>query len=143
MDGRSHSLLAGRAASWDAPAVHGDEVEELPPGATLLASNEVTRVQAAEIRYGNGVFWGVQYHPELAIAEIATALRAQSEDLVAAGLAEHENDVLARADDLDALHDCPDSPALRWRIGVGDQFAEERLRRLEVLNFLEHATSLR
>jgi len=139
--GRSHPLLAGRPACWDAPAVHGDEVEELPPGAILLASSDVTRVQAAEVRFDNGVFWGVQYHPELALAEIASALRAQRNDLVAAGLAERENDVLARADDLDALHDRPDNPALHWRIGVDRHFAEERLRRLEIVNFLEHAAS--
>jgi GMP synthase-like glutamine amidotransferase len=141
--GRGHPLLAGRPASWDAPAVHGDEVEALPPGATLLASNSVTQVQAAEIRCGNGIFWGVQYHPELAIAEIATALRAQRADLVAEGLAEHEQDILARADELDALHGRPDSPALHWRIGVDRHFAEERLRRLEITNFLNHAASLR
>ena len=141
--GRRHPLLAGRPASWDAPAVHGDEVEELPSGATLLASNGVTHVQAAEVRCGNGVFWGVQYHPELAIAEIATALRAQRDDLVAEGLAEHEEQVLARADELDALHHHPDSPALHWRIGIDRHFAEERLRRLEITNFLEHAVSLR
>jgi GMP synthase (glutamine-hydrolysing) len=140
--GRSHPLLAGRPACWDAPAVHGDEVEELPPGATLLASNDVTRVHAAEVRVGSGVFLGVQYHPELSIAEIASALRAQRDDLIEAGLAEHESDVLARADDLDALHDRPDSPALHWRIGVDRHFAEERLRRLEIVNFLEHAGSL-
>jgi GMP synthase-like glutamine amidotransferase len=29
--GRVHPLLEGRPGSWDAPAVHGDEVEELPP----------------------------------------------------------------------------------------------------------------
>jgi GMP synthase (glutamine-hydrolysing) len=141
--GRRHPLLAGRPGSWDAPAAHGDEVEELPPGAILLASNEVTRVQAAEVRFGNGVFWGVQYHPELALAEIATALRAQRADLVEEGLAEHEEDVLARADELDALHDRPDSAALRWRIGVDRQFAEDGQRRLEIINFLEHAASLR
>lgn len=141
--GLSHPLLAGRPASWDAPAVHGDEVEELPPGATLLASNGVTDVQAAEIRFGNGVFWGVQYHPELGIGEIATALRAQRDDMVAGGLAEHEEQVLARADELDALHHHPDSPALHWQIGIDHPFADERLRRLEITNFLENAASLR
>lgn len=140
--GRDHPLLAGRPACWDAPAIHGDEVEELPPGATLLASNDVTRVQAAEVRFDNGVFWGVQYHPELAIAEIASALRTQRDDLVAAGLAEHENDVLMCADGLDALHERPDSKALHWRLGVNHHFAEERLRRLEIVNFLKHAKSL-
>ena len=35
--GRNHPLLAGRPPSWDAPAIHGDEVAELPAGGTLLA----------------------------------------------------------------------------------------------------------
>ena len=30
----------------------------------VLARNVDTPVEAAEIRHGNGVFWGVQYHPE-------------------------------------------------------------------------------
>ncbi|WP_230482210.1 type 1 glutamine amidotransferase [Sphingomonas sp. Leaf21] len=142
-DGRAHPLLAGRPPSWDAPAIHGDEVLALPPGATLLASNAVTRVQAAEIRFDRGVFWGVQYHPELALREIALAIAAQAGDLVEAGLAEHEDEVQARVAVLDALHDSPDSRALRWRLGVDGEFAEERLRRREIANFLAHLPDLR
>jgi GMP synthase (glutamine-hydrolysing) len=141
--GRNHPLLAGRPPSWDAPAIHGDEVEALPPGATLLASNAVTKVQAAEIRFDHGVFWGVQYHPELALREIALAIAAQSADLVEAGLADEEKDVEAWADDLDALHEAPDDRARRWRLGVDGEFAEERLRRRELSNFLSNLSSLR
>lgn len=141
--GRTHPLLAGRPPSWDAPAIHGDEVLELPSGATLLASNAVTRVQAAEIRYDRGVFWGVQYHPELALREIAIAIAAQAADLVEAGLAGHEDEVENRAADLDALHDAPDSRPLRWRLGVDGEFAEERLRRREIANFLAHLSGLK
>ena len=141
--GRSHPLLAGRPLSWDAPAIHGDEVEELPPGATLLASNAVTRVQAAEIRFDRGVFWGVQYHPELALREIALAIAAQAGDLVEAGLADTEGDVEAWSSDLDALHEATDDRALRWRLGVDDEFAEERLRRREIANFLSQLRKLR
>ncbi len=141
--GRAHPLLAGRPGAWDAAAIHGDEVEKLPDGATLLASNGVTAVQAAEIRFDGGVFWGVQYHPELALGEIAVALRRQAPDLVEAGLAEREQDVLTRADEVDALHWRPDSRALRWRLGVDGEFAEEKLRRREIVNFLRHAPRLR
>ena len=141
--GRGHPLLAGRPPCWDAPAIHGDEVEELPPGATLLASNAVTRVQAAEIRFNSGVFWGVQYHPELALREIALAITAQAGDLVEAGLANAENDVEAWCGDLDALYETPDNRALRWRLGVDGEFAEERLRRREIANFLAHLSKLR
>src|SRR4051794_17021113 len=59
--GKTHPLLARRPAAYDALSVHSDEVERLPDGAELLATNGVTRVQAAEIRLGPGVFWGVQY----------------------------------------------------------------------------------
>ncbi|MGE7204539.1 type 1 glutamine amidotransferase [Sphingomonas sp. NPDC019816] len=141
--GRTHPLLAGRPPSWDAAALHGDEVLELPAGATLLASNAVTQVQAAEIRHDGGVFWGVQYHPELALREIAIAIAAQADELVEAGLADSEDDVEARARDIDALHDAPESRALHWRLGVDGEFAEERLRRREIANFLASLPDLR
>ena len=141
--GRAHPLLEGRPAAWDAPAIHGDEVEELPAGATLLASNGVTRVQAAEIRHDRGVFWGVQYHPELSIEEVALALRDSAGDLVEAELAGSECEVQAHVDDLLALHAHPDDRAVRWRLGVDGEFAEERRRRCELTNFLRHAPALR
>ncbi|NIJ28676.1 GMP synthase (glutamine-hydrolysing) [Sphingomonas insulae] len=135
-DGRHHPLLAGRAPAWDAPAIHGDEVEELPVGGLLLASNAVTRVQAAEIRHDGGVFWGVQYHPELSPGEIAVALRRQADDLIEAGLARDEAGVECRAALLDALHDAPDDRAVLWALGLDRQFANEDTRRLEISNFI-------
>jgi len=142
-DGRTHPLLAGRAPSWDAPAIHGDEVEQLPDDATLLASNAVTSIQAAEIRHDGGIFWGVQYHPELAPREIAIALRRQADDLIEAGLAETPDDVERRAAELDALHDSPDRRSLLWALGVDREFAHEASRRLELTNFLDHFTPSR
>ena len=142
-EGRGHSLLDGRAPVWDAPAIHGDEVEELPAGARRLAGNGVTRVQAAEIRHDRGTFWGVQYHPELSIEEVALALRDQAGELVAAGLAEREADVEERAEALMVLHRAPDSHAARWMLGVDAEFAEEDRRRRELVNFLACAPGLR
>lgn len=134
--GRSHPLLAGRGGAWDVPAIHRDEVEELPQGATLLATNPVTRVQAVEIRHDRRVFWSVQYHPELALGKGVIALRHQADDLVTAGLAESRRDVNARADQIEALHRKPDERALRWLLGVDGEFADEEGRRREIINFL-------
>lgn len=134
--GRDHPLLAGRAPAWDAPAIHGDEVEELPAGAILLAGNAVTRIQAAEIRHDGGIFWGVQYHPELSPGEMAVALRRQADELVAAGLAHDAAGVERRAALLDALHDAPDDRALLWELGLDRQFADEAHRRIEIGNFI-------
>lgn len=135
--GRSHPLLVGRPASYDAPAVHTDEVETLPDGATLLAGNRVTAVQAAEILFDGGVFWGVQYHPEIALDEIAGALRRQADGLIEAGLSRHRDEVEAYADVVDALHREPDRRDLAWRLGLDEQVTDVANRLTELRNFIE------
>jgi len=136
--GRDHPLLAGRPDAFDAPAVHGDEVDQLPEGATLLASNSVTTVQAAEIRYGPGVFWGVQYHPEISLHEVAAALRRQVDDLIEHGLARDEADVEESAALIDALGEEPERRDLAWRLGLDRQVTDTSLRQTELRNFIEH-----
>ncbi|WP_238296840.1 type 1 glutamine amidotransferase [Methylobacterium soli] len=135
--GRSHPLLAGRPACYDAPAVHTDEVETLPKGAILIAGNRVTAVQAAEIRFDGGVFWGVQYHPELALDEVAGALRRQADGLIEAGLARSRDEVGAYADDVDALHREPCRRDLAWRLGLDEQVTDASKRLTELRNFIE------
>ena len=141
--GRDHPLLAGRPPSWDAPAVHGDEVDMLPPGATLLAGNAATRVQALEIRHDGGVFWGVQYHPELAPGEIAIALRRQAADLIEKGFAKDEAAVEAFAERLNAVHEAPEDRAALWALGVDASFADQAQRRTELHNFIAALSALR
>ncbi|GEP12396.1 hypothetical protein MGN01_42410 [Methylobacterium gnaphalii] len=140
--GRAHPLLAGRPATYDAPAIHTDEVEVLPPGAMLLAGNRVTTVQAAEIRFDGGVFWGVQYHPEIGLDEVAGAMRRQADGLVKAGLARGKEDVEAYASQVDALHREPTRRDLAWRLGLDQQITDERLRLAELRNFIGALTRL-
>ena len=104
----------------------------------MLASNGTTHVQAAEIRWGGGVFWGVQYHPEISLFEVAAALRRQAGDLVEHGLAENEEAVEAQAGLVDALHDAPERRDLKWRLGLDDQVTVPSLRSREIRNFIEH-----
>lgn len=136
--GAAHALLQARPAAFDAPSIHSDEVEALPEGATLLACNAVTRVQAAEIRSGPGVFWGTQYHPELTLLEIAVALRRQADDLIAAGLIEDEAALDRHADAIDALGRAPEKNALAWRLGLDEQVTQAAARTREVRNFVDH-----
>lgn len=136
--GLDHPLLAGRPPSFDAPAIHTDEVAELPSGATLLASNALTHVQAAEIRHEAGIFWGVQYHPEISLREVAAALRRQSADLIEHGLAREEADVEAHAALVEELHDDPARRDIAWRLGLDDQVIDEKLRMNELRNFISH-----
>lgn len=136
--GRSHPLLRGRPPAFDAPAIHSDEVAALPQGALRLASNATTEVQAAEIRCGNGVFWGVQYHPEISLFEAAAALRREAEDLVEQDLATSVDAVEEQAQLVEALHDAPQRRDLAWRLGLDPQVTEPERRSVEIRNFIEH-----
>jgi GMP synthase (glutamine-hydrolysing) len=60
--GRADPLFAGIPERFEVQATHEDEVVELPPGATLLAGNGWSRVQAFAL--GASVR-AVQFHPEL------------------------------------------------------------------------------
>ena len=136
-DGRRHALLRGRPAAFDAPSIHTDEVEALPQGAVLLAGNRATAVQAAEIKHDGGTFWGVQYHPEIDLDEVAGALRRQAGDLVEAGLARSQVDVEAQADLVEALHREPHRRDLAWRLGLDDEVTIADRRQAELRNFIE------
>jgi GMP synthase (glutamine-hydrolysing) len=138
-----HPLLAGRPAVWDAATIHGDEVEELPAGALLLAGNSISRVQAVEIRYDRSVFWGVQYHPELSPGEIGAALRRDADNLQEQDLAQDSADVEAQAELFDRLQNASRSDSARWRLGVDDEYACESSRRRELSNFLDNLDKLR
>lgn len=137
-DGRDHPLLRGRPPAYDALAVHGDEVERLPAGATLLAGNAATAIQAAEIRHDGGIFWGVQYHPELSLGEVAAALRRDTDTLIAEGLARTRDEVDAHAALIEAVGEEPDRADLAWRLGVGREILIEEMRHAEIRNFIDH-----
>ena len=136
--GAKHPLLRGRPQVYEAPAFHTDEVETLPGGAMLLASNRVSEVQAAEIRCGEGVFWGVQYHPELSLVEIAAALRRQSDDLIDEGLALDREGIDNQAELIEALGRTPTRRDLAWRLGLDEEVTHPRRRTAELRNFVEH-----
>lgn len=136
-EGARHPLPRGRPRAYTAVTVHGDEVERLPDGATLLAGNAASAVQAVEIRHGVGVFWGVQYHPELSLADLATATRRDADTLIEQGLARDADDVEAQASLIDALAREPDRADLHWRLGVDEQVTRTHLRRRELRNFID------
>jgi GMP synthase (glutamine-hydrolysing) len=69
---RNDPLFEGAPSPLPALATHEDRVEELPPGAVLLAGNRNTPLQA--FRIGDRI-WGVQFHPEASTGLIATLIR--------------------------------------------------------------------
>jgi GMP synthase (glutamine-hydrolysing) len=136
--GRAHPLLAGRPAAYDAPAIHLDTVTALPADCTILAGNAVSQVQAAEIRQHGGVFWGVQYHPEFSLGELAVILQRRTEILVREGFCRTAEDAAAYTADLAALHQEPTRSDLAWRHGLDAEVLDPERRTREIRNFVAH-----
>jgi len=136
-NGIEHPMLEGKRAPFDAIAVHMDEVTVLPPGATVLASNAVSAVQAAEIRFKAGTFWGTQYHPEYDLNEIATVVLRYGERLVEAGFFADTSALQRYVSDLRSLHANPARQDLARLYGLGADVLDPLCRRLELTRWLD------
>lgn len=135
--GRKHPMYVGKLDVFNAPTVHLDEVETLPPGATVLATNAVSDVQSAEIRTNGSVAWAVQYHPEYPLREVAAITRRIGTRLIEEGFFADVADIKTFSDDLDSLDRDPGCKRLAWRHGISKNVLDKKLRVSEVANWIE------
>jgi GMP synthase (glutamine-hydrolysing) len=135
--GRSHALFAGKADAFDALCSHEDEVETLPAGAELLASNAVSRVQAMAIRDGAKSFWGVQYHPEFDFGAVAAIIALRAQRHLDEGLARSAGDVDTIISDFRDLSHDPARKDLAWRYGLHADVLDPKVRGAEFGNWLK------
>jgi GMP synthase (glutamine-hydrolysing) len=135
--GRKHPMYVGKVDVFNAPTVHLDEVETLPPGATVLATNAVSSVQSVELRTNGSVAWAVQYHPEYPLREVAAIVRRIGDRLIEEGFFKDTADIKIFSDDLDTLDRDPDCKRLYWRHGISKNVLDKKLRVSEVANWIE------
>ncbi len=136
--GRGHRLLASRPAAFDAPAIHLDTVALPAHGTTILASNAYSPVQAAEIKHNGGTFWGVQYHPEFSLKQMAAILGRMVPLLIEEGFRKDEASAKAWLDDLRTLDADPDRQDVAWAHGLDREVLDAGRRVTELRNFMEH-----
>ena len=136
--GRKHPMYAGKPEVFNAPTVHLDEIETVAPGTTVLATNQVSDVQSAEIRHDGAVAWGVQYHPEYPLREVAAIVRRIGLRLIREGFFLDSSEIASFAADLDALDRNPADKRLAWRYGISRNVLDRKLRTGEVANWLEY-----
>jgi GMP synthase (glutamine-hydrolysing) len=135
-EGRAHELYRGKASAFDALCSHQDEVETMPTCAVVLASNAVSRVQAAVMTDGEKSFWGVQYHPEFDLNVIAALMTSRAERYVGEGFARDAVGIDLVADDYRALTADPTRRDLAWRHGATENVLDVKHQRVEFVNWL-------
>jgi GMP synthase (glutamine-hydrolysing) len=141
--GRSHPLLATRPAVFDALCSHIDELEQLPPGAEVLAQNELCPIQALAVELPSGaIFFGTQYHPEFTLAVAGGLIELRAADLVAEGFGRNCTELVAMARDFRALHTGPERRDLAWRYGIGREILDPVRRTAEIGNWLREAAKI-
>jgi GMP synthase (glutamine-hydrolysing) len=134
--GRAHPLFEGKPAAFEAPTVHRDEITALPAGAIILATNDFG-LQSAAFTHGRGTFWGVQYHPEYDFVDIAAAAERYGEAFVTEGMFRDKTALQEFANELRSLQSNPTDATLLWKHGLGPALRSDKLRLLEISNWLQ------
>jgi len=141
--GRSHPLMATRPSVFDALCSHIDELEQLPPGAEVLAQNELSPIQALAVELpSGGIFFGTQYHPEFTLSVSAGLIDILAASLVAEGLARDCAELVVMSRDFRQLHAEPERRDLAWRYGIGPEILDPVRRTAEIGNWLREAAKI-
>jgi len=134
--GRSHPLLDGKGAAFDAPCIHYDEVSRLPANAKLLASNAHSIVQAAVVPLGSTEVWAVQYHPEFDLDQLVQLYTLYADDMIAQGFFADRAALDDYVASLRGLAENPDDAGLGWQLGMDEDITDPKRRRTEIVNWL-------
>lgn len=135
-EARAHPLFEGKPDRFDGFVSHADHVTRLPSGATLLAGNDWSPVQALALD-GAAPFWAVQYHPEYDLREIGRLALLRAEELVGQGTFPSQEAAAAWAGDMEALQATPSREDLRARLRLDATLLDPAIREREVRNWIE------
>jgi GMP synthase (glutamine-hydrolysing) len=136
--GKKHPMFEGKPEVYSHFVSHDDHVTRLADGATLLASNDWSRVHACEVRYLNGIFWGLQYHPEYNLHELARLIVAREDRLIKQGMFKDHDDAQNYVDRLEAVYADPSLKYIRWQLKLDDDVIDPDIYECEFANWIKH-----
>ena len=135
--GRGHPMFAHKPPVFDAPCIHYDEVLRLPEGATLLASNAHSEIQAAIIPLGKTEVWAVQYHPEYDLQQVLAVYTLYADDMIGPDFFADRAELDAYCAKLRTLIQNPTDAGAAWQLGIDADVLDDRTRRGEIIAWVE------
>jgi len=136
--GKAHPMFEPKASPFDALCIHRDEVTALPPGATVLASNRMSDIQAIELSGEHGNLWAVQYHPEFDFHLMALLFRRDQRVLVEQEICKSPDDVKGLVTDFAQLHEDSENDEIADRLKAGRDVRDPAMRMAELGNWLRY-----
>lgn len=136
-EGRNHPMYEGKPSVFNAFISHEDHITKIPSDGVLLAGNDFTAVQAISVTHKKGTFWGVQYHPEYDLHEMARLIVAREQKLVLAGFFSGHDDLVTYVERLETLFSHPDRKDLRWQLDIDDDVLSDEIRQCEFANWIK------
>ena len=100
--------------------------------------NAVSGVQAAEVKVNGCTAWGVQYHPEYTLADIAASVRRHGKRLIEEKFFNDNDEVLHYSADVRALNEKPHNKPLAWKLGLDATVLDKNVRTREIRNWIHH-----
>jgi GMP synthase (glutamine-hydrolysing) len=135
-EGMRHPFLEGKPLVYTGFISHLDEVTQLPPGGTLLASNDFTSVQAIAVEHQKGAFWATQYHPEYDLHEVARLILAREPKLLSERFFQGHDALVEYVEKLEVLFRDPSRKDLRWQLDIDDDVLTDQVRQVEFRNWI-------
>ena len=124
-EGRAHPLYEGKSDVFDAFISHDDVITTLPGGAVRLSGNAFSHVQSVSVDFNGGTFWGLQYHPEYDLHEMARLTWCRIDKMIELGFFPNREAGEAHVDMLEALSKDPDNKDIAWRLGINDDVMDQ------------------
>lgn len=137
-EGRAHPLYEGKADVFDGFISHDDEITELPECAQRLAGNAFTHVQSVSVDFLGGRFWGLQYHPEYDLHEMARLTWCRIDKMIGLGFFDSRQAGKEHVELLETLHRDPGRKDLAWKVGIDEDVMDPGVRQTEVRNWIKH-----
>jgi GMP synthase (glutamine-hydrolysing) len=134
--GLEHPMYEGKPPVYNGFSSHLDEITQLPPGGVLLATNDFTHVQAIGVKHAKGTFWGLAYHPEYDLHEMARLITARAQKLVAEDFFQSHEELAQYVEKLETLHQNPNRKDLRWQLDIDDDVLSDQVRQVEFRNWI-------
>jgi len=137
-DGVKHPFYQGKPPVFDGFISHLDEIVTLPKGTVLLAEGDFTHVMAISVKHKKGTFWGLQYHVEYDLNEMACLIIAREPKLVPEGFFRDHEDLAVHVGRMKALAKDPSRKDLRFQLGIDNDLLDPGIRECEFHNWINN-----